>query len=107
MEKPDESGRDELHYAALRNDVTLVGQRLAAGVSPSLRENREGYTPLHFAAQDGSAQAAEALLARRGGVDAFSKRGQSPLWLAVMNSQRAPDGDIVRMLLRHGADRNL
>jgi ankyrin repeat protein len=107
MGEQDDWGRDELHYAALRDDVELIRRRLAAGVSPSAREEREGYTPLHFAAQDGAARAVEVLLAAGADVDALSKRGQTPLWLAVMNSPRAPDGAVVRALLRHGADRDL
>ncbi|RKR88171.1 ankyrin repeat protein [Micromonospora pisi] len=107
MAKSDDLDRDELHYAALRNDVDLIRQRLAAGVPVSMRERREGYTPLHFAAQDGAAAAVDALLSAGADVDALSNRGQSPLWLAVMNSRRAPDGVVVRTLLEHGADRNL
>lgn len=102
----DRMGRDELHYAAAGNDVELLRSRLAAGVPISLAEKRDGWTPLHFAAQDGAIDAAEALLAAGADVDAKSKRGQTPLWVAVMNRRRAPHGAIVKLLLKHGADRN-
>ena len=57
MSKIDPGGRLPLHYAELANNVEEVEARLAAGDDPN-HGDREGFTPLHFAAQEGSLEAA-------------------------------------------------
>lgn len=105
MTELDREDRDELHYAARDNDVVKVRARLAAGADPSLRE-RGLFTPLHFAAQRGSVEAASVLLDAGADINAFTSTGDTALHIAVDCWDTAPDGAMIRLLLNRGADQN-
>ena len=64
--------------------------------------DRAGMTPLHFAAQACSLDAAAALIAAGAPVNATDSHGNGPLWTAIYNSDER--GDVVRLLIEHGAD---
>jgi ankyrin repeat protein len=99
----DREGRDELHYAAMNNDVDTVTQRLDAGVDVNLVERRAHYTPLHFAVQKGAVDAAKALLDAGADLEARDSRQATPLHLAVTKWRQSPDGSMIRLLLDRGA----
>jgi ankyrin repeat protein len=101
-------GRDPLHYAAKDNDVATVQERLAAGVPVDLAENREGYTPLMFAVQDGAVDAARCLLEAGASLTVTTTAGaaKTPLHVAVTSWRRSSDGQMIRLLLDYGADKN-
>lgn len=105
MADVDRTGRDELHRAALKDDVRKVRERLESGVAADLGDTA-GWTPLHFAAQDGSLAAAKVLLDAGANPNTRNNDGQTPLWTAVMNKSSAPDGQMVKLLLAHGGDRH-
>ncbi|GAA4536470.1 ankyrin repeat domain-containing protein [Amycolatopsis samaneae] len=105
MAELDREGRDELHYAAKNDDADGVRQRLAAGVDVNLAESRSQYTPLHFAVQDGALNAARALLEAGANVQAVYAPGATPLHLAVIRWRKSPDGAMIKLLLKHGADK--
>lgn len=73
-------------------------------------QGKDGKTPLHYAAENGYTQIAEALLKRDAGVDVQDKDGRTPLYYAVyythdehprLNYQHPK---VVKLLLNYGAD---
>jgi uncharacterized protein len=96
----DRSGREPLHYAALEDDADLVLLLLRQGADVNATD-RDGFTPLHFAAQSYAVAAAEFLLSNGADVHAENRYGNTPLWTAVFESRGR--GDIIRLLLSHGA----
>jgi N-acyl-D-amino-acid deacylase len=95
--------RTPLGWAAWRNDVPMVRYLLERKANP----NRAtwGRTPLSYAAAHNSVQAAEVLLAHGARVDSRDDfAGFTALhWAAATDSPRA---DLVKLLLKHGADPN-
>lgn len=95
--------RTPLGWAACRNDVPMVRYLLERKAEP----NRAtwGRTPLSYAAAHNSVQAAEVLLAHEARVDSRDDfAGFTALhWAAATDSPRA---DLVKLLLKHGADPN-
>jgi ankyrin repeat protein len=55
-----------------------------------------------WAAQQSNVEVAAALLEAGAAVDAVNKYGNTPLFVAVFNSQGR--GDVIQLLRRHGAD---
>jgi ankyrin repeat protein len=101
MTQTDRDGRLPLHHAALADDLGEVEARLAADDDPNLGD-REGCTPLQFAAQEGALDAARRLLDAGAEVDPVNRFGNTPLFVAVFNS-RGP-GDLIDLLRTRGAD---
>jgi ankyrin repeat protein len=66
--------------------------------------DRNGFTPLHLAAQQGNLEVAAALLDAGARVDPVNKYGNSPLFAAVFAYQGR--GELIELLQRHGADQN-
>jgi ankyrin repeat protein len=97
----DEFGRQHLHYYALENDLPKVRDLLIKGVNPNVADN-DGFTPLHFAAQQWAVEAADLLLQHGAYVDATNCHGNTPLWTAVFNSKGR--GEMIALLRRYGAD---
>jgi ankyrin repeat protein len=92
---------DELHMAALTNDGHRVRELIAAGADVDLQD-RAGFTPLHFAAQQYAVDAVRLLLEAGATVDVPNEHGNTALWTAVFNSKGR--GEVIELLLRHGAD---
>lgn len=107
MAELDRAGRDELHYAAAKNDVEGVRERIAAGVDVDLAERRSAFTPLHFAVQEGAVDAATALLDAGADLEACTApRRMTPLILAASRWFTSEDGAMLRLLLDRGARRD-
>jgi uncharacterized protein len=100
----DRDGRTPLMLAVTSDNLELVQFLIENGADVNSKDNN-GFTPLHFAAQDFRVQAAESLLRNGAKVNACDNYGNPPLWRAVFNSQGR--GDLITLLLKHGADRNL
>lgn len=97
----DQGGRQELHYRALDGDVAGIQERLAAG-DDIAHADAQGFTALHFAAQQSHTDAVAALLAAGAPVDATDQLGNTPLWRAVFND-RGRTG-VIGLLLAARAD---
>lgn len=94
----DEYGRTPLHYASEEAEVEFL---LASGLNVNHQDDN-GWTPLHFASQKGALEAAELFLDSGADVEAIDLNGNTPLWVAAMNSNTNPE--MVKALIRHGAD---
>ena len=77
----DPERRTALHYAALANDHQAAEERLAAGDDPDASD-RQGFTPLHLAAQEGALEVASLLLDHGATVDQANLFGNTPLFAA-------------------------
>ena len=101
----DEFGRSPLHYVSAKSPLDLqeseTERLIQDGCDPDLQD-KNGWTALHFAAQECSLAAARALLAAGAATDVPNSHGNTPLWVAVFNSKG--DGEIIRLLLDSGAD---
>ncbi len=86
---------------ALQNDAPTIKRLLAAGELPDAQDE-QGFTALHLAAQEYALSAAAALLNAGATVDAENAFGNTPLFVAVFNSNGR--GDLIRLLRSHGAD---
>lgn len=97
----DRTGRSDLHYAALENNIEKVHLLLESGADPN-EADHEGFTPLHFAAQQHSVASAQLLLEQGATVDPINCYGNTPLWAAVFNSKGR--GELIQLLRSHGAN---
>ncbi len=97
----DAEGRSELHYAALANDAVAVQEKVAAGGDLEAPD-RQGFAPLHFAAQEGALEVARVLLDSGVAVDPQNAFGNTPLFVAVTNYRG--DGSMIDLLRERGAD---
>jgi ankyrin repeat protein len=93
------AGETPLMMAALRANLEAMRQLIARGASVQ----REGWTPLHYAASSPSVEPVTLLLGLGARVNVHAPNGNTPLMLAA----RWGHEDSVALLLRHGADRRL
>jgi uncharacterized protein len=101
----DRYGRSELHYAPQHQpevEQAVLAERLIAEGCEIDRQDSQGWTPLHFAAQEWSVPVASVLIAKGALVDLKDGHGNTPLWRAVFNSRGR--GDLIALLLKAGAD---
>ena len=99
---PDVRGRlEELQYLPGWGDNAAITRKLvSAGLDPN-RRTFEGQTYLHTCAKQGWEETARSLIELGAIVNTLDEKdGQSPLAVAVKNSQIG----MVRLLLEHGAD---
>ncbi|MGO4247777.1 ankyrin repeat domain-containing protein [Paenarthrobacter sp. RAF54_2] len=85
----------------MENDVATAEAHLADGASPDAQD-KAGFTPLHFAAQEYAVAAAAALLRAGATVDLQNGWGNTALFTAVGNSNGR--GELIKLLLSYGAD---
>ena len=97
----DRDGRTELHYVALRGQLSAVEQLVQSGADLNAQD-RQGFTPLHFAAQEYRLDVARALLAAGASTSIRNVHGNTALWTATFNSRGR--GELISELLTHGAD---
>jgi hypothetical protein len=95
----NELGETPLMMAALRGDLELAQRLLDRGS----KVNRDGWTPLHYAASGPQPAVVSLLLNRGAQIDALSPNGTTPLMMAA----RYGAIDSADLLLQRGADRAL
>jgi uncharacterized protein len=96
LEHENQLGETALMLAALGGQEPLVRQLIALGA----QVNREGWTPLHYAATSGHVGSLEALLEHHAYVDAESPNRTTPLMMAARFNHTAA----AKRLLAAGAD---
>jgi ankyrin repeat protein len=98
----DTDGRTPLMHAVLRNRLAILKLLSQRGAEVNLQDNG-GFSALHFAAQNYELAAAEELLRAGAQMELKDSFGNTPLWRAVTDSRGR--GELITLLLRHGADR--
>jgi ankyrin repeat protein len=103
--KPEPTGvkaPDSLIRKAVRDgNIEAVKQYLDTGTDVNAKE-KDGWTPLHFAAEGGHKEVAELLIAAGADVNARDNWGRTPLHEAAYHSNK----EIVGLLIAKGADVN-
>ena len=99
LEKKNKKGETALQTAVIKGEETTVRQLLEAGACPNTRDNA-GWTPLHEAR--GRPELVEMLLE----ADALpSVPAGDDRMTALHEAALAGQAEVVRLLVRHGADR--
>ena len=96
---PNRQNETPLMMAAIKGNLEVVKKLVARKADV----NREGWTPLHYAASAGlehSVEIAAYLLEHHAYIDATSPNGSTPLMLAAQYSSEG----MVNLLLKEGAD---
>jgi ankyrin repeat protein len=99
VDQPNSAGETALMMAALRGHEDWLPQLVAQGAGIE----REGWTPLHYAATGPQPATVAWLLERGARVDTRSPNGTTPLMMAA----RYGSEESVDLLLRRGADPKL
>ena len=99
-ERLDRDGRSGLHNAIVW-DKPEVSYLIRAGADVNLQD-KKGYTPLHFAAQEQDLEIVRLLLDAGARVDVKDHHGNTPLAKAVFNCDG--DGAVIQLLRERGAD---
>lgn len=89
----NEHGETALMMAALKGHLTQGLQLLARGA----RVNKDGWTPLHYAATGPSTPMVTLLLERGASIEALSPNGSTPLMMAAMYG---PETSVSELLAR-------
>jgi ankyrin repeat protein len=100
----DRGGRTPLFYASMDGDAPLVEQLIRGGADVNARDSNQE-TPLHFAVRGYHPGLAALLIENGAKVDAPDGYGNTPLARAVFESRGR--GEMIRLLLSHGADKTL
>jgi ankyrin repeat protein len=99
----DGDGRTALHHASIQNDRPMVDLLLTHNAQAAPVDDA-GWTPLHFAARNYQVDIAGALIGAGAPVDTADIDGNTPLFRAVFESRGR--GDMIKLLLKAGADQN-
>ena len=100
----ERDGRTALMEPTMKDDRRAAEMLLNSGANPDAQDTR-GFSALHFAASDYLPGMASLLLANGASVDLRERNGNTPLFRAVFDSRGR--GDVIRVLLQHGADKHL
>lgn len=103
IEARDRDKRTPLINAAADNKIEMVKLLLQSGADINAQDYI-GYTALHFAAQNNYLELAKLLIENNAEIDRQDINGNTPLSSAVFYSEG--EGDMINLLLEHGADRN-
>ncbi len=101
-------GREDcLSYAIdLKGSAEIKRALIQAGARVNARQEQNGWTPLHRAANNGSADDVRLLVGKGADPNVFSMRGDTPLHLAAFKVFRKDSLSIAEALLKAGADKN-
>lgn len=89
-----------IHQYSEEGNIAGIQQELDNGVDVNIQD-RQGYTPLHYASKSGNREAILFLINNRAVVNSRNNMNQTPLLLACCRSR---DVESVRILLDNGAE---
>lgn len=92
-------GENALMLAVLKGNQDLAEKLVAMGANV----NKDGWTPLHYAATNGRTDLMQWLINEGADVNVQTRAGVTPLYMAA----RMPSRQAVMLLLKHGAYRDL
>ena len=100
----DQDGRTPLMYAILSEhaDVRMVEFLIQHGADINVAD-KQGWTPLHFAARDHKLDLVKILVDNGAAVDPVDVFGNTPLWRCIMSTY-PQNSAVVDDLLARGAD---
>ena len=105
MGKFDQYQRSKLHYLCI--DVPKIDRKdklkklLLAGEDVNAQD-LNGWTALHFAAQEGDVEITKLLIDSGADISAIDSNGNTPLWVATINSHYGTE--VLEALLSNRAD---
>lgn len=103
----DDYGRNALWHHAADGNYEALDAELRCADSRSAAD-KDGFTALHVAAQNGHLQIVRRLIASHAEVNAVDRHGNGPLWTASRQASLAiateSSFEIVALLLSNGAD---
>jgi ankyrin repeat protein len=99
--RQSDTGRTPLDYAAYRRDGVAARVLLDFGADPNAMD-KTGMTPLMFAAENGDTGMTNILLDGKASIDLA--RGGNNKETALMKAAQKGSSDVVRALLKAGAD---
>jgi ankyrin repeat protein len=99
LEKRVAPSKHSLMAAVQARDARMVEKLIARGVPVNFSDDQFGYTPLSWAAENGSTRIARRLIEAGAYVESRDWMKQTPLWTAVMGDHVR----VVRVLLEAGA----
>jgi hypothetical protein len=101
MNVKNRRGRTQLHICA-ENGLTSSVKRLLSirNINVNVKDDRKGWTPLHYAAWKGHVEIARLLLQNGAEVNVRSNGGSTPLHCSAWNGHV----DILHLLVENGAD---
>lgn len=105
MSPPEPYKRSELHYLCIDLPEAEREKRLCELVEAGEDVNvtdQNGWSPLHFAAQEGDVKVVKRLIELGADISATEFNGNTPLWVATMNSHYGTE--VIGVLLSFGAD---
>ena len=101
----DEYNRTALHHACIDNApdqrLKVAKELIASGLDVNAPDN-DSWTPLHFAAQANCLEVIMLLIENGADIEASEINGNTPLWVATMNSNE--NSQVVTALVNAGAD---
>lgn len=96
---------EQLIQSVIDNDASKVKELLSAGADINYQESKsQGFSSLHFAAQNQNAEITQILLGNGATVDLENVHGNTPLFVATFNSKG--EGSVIKVLLGAKADPN-
>eukprot|EP01129_Flabellula_baltica_P004568 TRINITY_DN1596_c0_g2_i4.p1 TRINITY_DN1596_c0_g2~~TRINITY_DN1596_c0_g2_i4.p1 ORF type:complete len:948 (+),score=164.28 TRINITY_DN1596_c0_g2_i4:83-2926(+) len=103
INKKNNRGYSPLHLATQYNNLTLIKLLLENGADVDDRVDIIEWTPLHFAAENGSDSICSSLISFNADVDAKSFKNETPLSLAYKKGNQ----NCVDLLIDHGAHQEI
>lgn len=100
----DRDNRTVLFHVVIDGQAKIARILLDAGADVRLKDSY-GKTPLHYAASENRKELAEELIKYDAEIDAQDLDGNTPLSDAVFYSDGS--GDLIKLLLKHGADKDV
>lgn len=98
----DRMDRTKLMYAVIDKDINLIKNLIKR--CDVNKQDRKGWTALHFAAQEYHCGIVKLLLEHGASIDIEDANGNTPLWQAVFNATDK-GGDVIRLMLKYKANK--